>query len=150
MGATRELKVQSSKLKLPIPPPDDFGHWILDLGLRSRRRVCGRCWRVLEGPGSLPGSKYRCARPENGKFKARPSMPPLLHHSSPPALRYSLSRGEFAETTMRNATLCFPSELAGHKLAPMSIIQARELSRWYGIVMGLNNVTFDIEAGLTG
>ena len=29
-------------------------------------------------------------------------------------------------------------------------IQARELSRWYGIVMGLNNVTFDIEPGLTG
>ena len=31
-----------------------------------------------------------------------------------------------------------------------AIIQARELSRWYGIVMGLNNVTFDIEPGLTG
>ena len=30
------------------------------------------------------------------------------------------------------------------------IIQAVELSRWYGIVMGLNNVTFDIEPGLTG
>ncbi|HHY85629.1 MAG TPA: ABC transporter ATP-binding protein [Verrucomicrobia bacterium] len=30
------------------------------------------------------------------------------------------------------------------------IIQARELSRWYGIVMGLNNVSFDIGPGLTG
>src|SRR6266478_6304563 len=32
----------------------------------------------------------------------------------------------------------------------MFIIQARELSRWYGLVMGLNNVTFEIEPGLTG
>ena len=31
-----------------------------------------------------------------------------------------------------------------------TIIQARELSRWYGIVMGLNNVSFEIESGLTG
>jgi len=31
-----------------------------------------------------------------------------------------------------------------------TIIQATELSRWYGIVMGLNNVSFQIEAGLTG
>ena len=31
-----------------------------------------------------------------------------------------------------------------------AIIQARELSRWYGIVMGLNNVSFEIESGLTG
>src|SRR4029077_10545690 len=31
-----------------------------------------------------------------------------------------------------------------------AIIQANELSRWYGIVMGLNNVSFEIEAGLTG
>jgi ABC-2 type transport system ATP-binding protein len=31
-----------------------------------------------------------------------------------------------------------------------AIIQARELSRWYGIVMGLNNVSFDIPPGLTG
>jgi ABC-2 type transport system ATP-binding protein len=31
-----------------------------------------------------------------------------------------------------------------------AIVQARELSRWYGIVMGLNNVSFEIEAGLTG
>src|SRR5882724_2398259 len=31
-----------------------------------------------------------------------------------------------------------------------AIIQATELSRWYGIVMGLNNVSFEIEAGLTG
>jgi ABC-2 type transport system ATP-binding protein len=30
------------------------------------------------------------------------------------------------------------------------IVQAQELSRWYGIVMGLNNVTFDIGPGLTG
>ncbi|HOB32419.1 MAG TPA: ABC transporter ATP-binding protein [Verrucomicrobiota bacterium] len=30
------------------------------------------------------------------------------------------------------------------------IIQARELSRWCGIVMGLNNVSFDIGPGLTG
>lgn len=30
------------------------------------------------------------------------------------------------------------------------VIQARELSRWYGIVMGLNNVSFDIDAGLIG
>ncbi|HTA29334.1 MAG TPA: ABC transporter ATP-binding protein [Candidatus Cybelea sp.] len=30
------------------------------------------------------------------------------------------------------------------------LIQAQELSRWYGIVMGLNNVTFQIEPGLTG
>jgi ABC-2 type transport system ATP-binding protein len=31
-----------------------------------------------------------------------------------------------------------------------ALIQARELSRWYGIVMGLNNVSFQIEPGLTG
>jgi ABC-2 type transport system ATP-binding protein len=31
-----------------------------------------------------------------------------------------------------------------------AIIQARELNRWYGIVMGLNNVSFDIQPGLTG
>jgi ABC-2 type transport system ATP-binding protein len=31
-----------------------------------------------------------------------------------------------------------------------AIIEATELSRWYGIVMGLNNVSFEIEAGLTG
>lgn len=31
-----------------------------------------------------------------------------------------------------------------------TIIQANELSRWYGLVMGLNNVNFQIEAGLTG
>jgi ABC-2 type transport system ATP-binding protein len=31
-----------------------------------------------------------------------------------------------------------------------TIIQAHELSRWYGIVMGLNNVTFQVEPGLTG
>ena len=31
-----------------------------------------------------------------------------------------------------------------------ALVQARELSRWYGIVMGLNNVTFEIEPGLTG
>jgi ABC-2 type transport system ATP-binding protein len=31
-----------------------------------------------------------------------------------------------------------------------SVIHARELSRWYGIVMGLNHVTFEVTAGLTG
>jgi len=31
-----------------------------------------------------------------------------------------------------------------------AIIQARELSRWYGLVMGLNNVSFEIAPGLTG
>jgi ABC-2 type transport system ATP-binding protein len=31
-----------------------------------------------------------------------------------------------------------------------AIIQARDLSRWYGIVMGLNNVSFDVPQGLTG
>jgi ABC-2 type transport system ATP-binding protein len=31
-----------------------------------------------------------------------------------------------------------------------AVIEARELSRWYGIVMGLNNVTFTIGSGLTG
>jgi ABC-2 type transport system ATP-binding protein len=31
-----------------------------------------------------------------------------------------------------------------------AIIQARELSRWYGMVMGLNNVSFEIGGGLTG
>ena len=31
-----------------------------------------------------------------------------------------------------------------------AVVQARELSRWYGIVMGLNNVSFEIESGLTG
>src|SRR4026207_400094 len=31
-----------------------------------------------------------------------------------------------------------------------AIIQAEELSRWYGIVMGLNNVSFQIPPGLTG
>ena len=30
------------------------------------------------------------------------------------------------------------------------IIEARELSRWYGIVMGLNNVSFTMDSGLTG
>jgi ABC-2 type transport system ATP-binding protein len=30
------------------------------------------------------------------------------------------------------------------------VVQAQELSRWYGLVMGLNNVTFSIESGLTG
>src|SRR5215472_6063161 len=37
----------------------------------------------------------------------------------------------------------FPSDVA-------PIIQAVELSRWYGLVMGLNNVSFQIEPGLTG
>lgn len=31
-----------------------------------------------------------------------------------------------------------------------AIIQAKELSRWYGIVMGLNNVSFEVAPGLTG
>lgn len=31
-----------------------------------------------------------------------------------------------------------------------AIIQAKEVSRWYGIVMGLNNVSFEIGPGLTG
>jgi ABC-2 type transport system ATP-binding protein len=31
-----------------------------------------------------------------------------------------------------------------------ALIVAQELSRWYGIVMGLNNVSFHIEPGLTG
>ena len=31
-----------------------------------------------------------------------------------------------------------------------AVIRANELSRWYGIVMGLNNVSFEIEPGLTG
>ena len=31
-----------------------------------------------------------------------------------------------------------------------AFIVAHELSRWYGIVMGLNNVSFQIEPGLTG
>lgn len=31
-----------------------------------------------------------------------------------------------------------------------AVIQAEELSRWYGIVMGLNNVTFQVAPGLTG
>lgn len=31
-----------------------------------------------------------------------------------------------------------------------AIIQATELSRWYGIVMGLNNVSFTVGPGLTG
>jgi ABC-2 type transport system ATP-binding protein len=31
-----------------------------------------------------------------------------------------------------------------------ALIQAQELSRWYGIVMGLNNVSFDVQPGLTG
>jgi len=30
------------------------------------------------------------------------------------------------------------------------IIEANEVSRWYGIVMGLNNVSFQMEPGLTG
>ena len=30
------------------------------------------------------------------------------------------------------------------------VIQATELSRWYGIVMGLNNISFEIGPGLTG
>ena len=30
------------------------------------------------------------------------------------------------------------------------VVQAQELSRWYGMVMGLNNVSFEIGAGLTG
>ena len=31
-----------------------------------------------------------------------------------------------------------------------AIVQVRELSRWYGIVMGLNNVSFEIGPGLVG
>jgi ABC-2 type transport system ATP-binding protein len=31
-----------------------------------------------------------------------------------------------------------------------AVIQAQELSRWYGMVMGLNNVSFETGAGLTG
>ncbi len=31
-----------------------------------------------------------------------------------------------------------------------TVIQAQNLSRWYGIVMGLNNVSFEVEPGLTG
>ncbi len=31
-----------------------------------------------------------------------------------------------------------------------AVVQAIEVSRWYGIVMGLNNVSFDIGPGLTG
>lgn len=31
-----------------------------------------------------------------------------------------------------------------------AVIQAHKLSRWYGIVMGLNNVSFEIPPGLTG
>lgn len=31
-----------------------------------------------------------------------------------------------------------------------AIIEAQEVSRWYGMIMGLNNVSFRIEAGLTG
>jgi ABC-2 type transport system ATP-binding protein len=31
-----------------------------------------------------------------------------------------------------------------------AVIRANEVSRWYGIVMGLNNVSFEIEPGLTG
>jgi ABC-2 type transport system ATP-binding protein len=30
------------------------------------------------------------------------------------------------------------------------VIEAHELSRWYGIVMGLNHVTFEVPTGLTG
>lgn len=33
---------------------------------------------------------------------------------------------------------------------PPPIIEAHKLSRWYGIVMGLNNVTFEIHPGITG
>ena len=32
----------------------------------------------------------------------------------------------------------------------MPVIHATDLSRWYGIVMGLNNISFDIGPGLTG
>lgn len=31
-----------------------------------------------------------------------------------------------------------------------AIIEARELSRWYGVVLGLNNISFQIHPGLTG
>ena len=31
-----------------------------------------------------------------------------------------------------------------------ALIVAQELSRWYGMVMGLNNVSFEIAPGLTG
>ena len=31
-----------------------------------------------------------------------------------------------------------------------NVVEAIELSRWYGIVMGLNNISFSIPAGLTG
>lgn len=56
------------------------------------------------------------------------------------------------------ADLTAPGSTAGEISSPLmrtqsggrTIIQARELSRWYGIVMGLNNVSFDIEPGLTG
>jgi ABC-2 type transport system ATP-binding protein len=41
-----------------------------------------------------------------------------------------------------------PSSTCHNLDAP--IIEAVELSRWYGIVMGLNNVSFEIGSGLTG
>ena len=31
-----------------------------------------------------------------------------------------------------------------------TILEARELSRWYGIVMGLNHMSFEVSGGLTG
>ena len=30
------------------------------------------------------------------------------------------------------------------------IIEARQVSRWYGLVMGLNHISFDILPGITG
>ena len=47
---------------------------------------------------------------------------------------------------------CSPWPPGSHKgqTRMNAVIQAHELSRWYGIVMGLNNVSFDIAPGLTG
>ncbi|MCB1126768.1 MAG: ATP-binding cassette domain-containing protein, partial [Verrucomicrobiae bacterium] len=31
-----------------------------------------------------------------------------------------------------------------------AIIEGKELSRWYGMVMGLNHISFEVRPGLTG
>ena len=49
-----------------------------------------------------------------------------------------------------DAVLAALDHLATSVTRMSPIIQAQELSRWYGIVMGLNNVSFEIEPGLTG
>jgi ABC-2 type transport system ATP-binding protein len=43
-----------------------------------------------------------------------------------------------------------PSEVASAKSAPQAVVELRAVSKWYGNVIGLNNVTLSLPAGVTG